>query len=542
MSSQEKRREPAGLTDKMQTPPTGANFQTHGPTFLSVRRLSNLKAALREINRRPYGVDGIKFDAYLSVLDYALWDPNVIHVFDDRDPLKYLQFRMLYQDAPDPAEQIYANGRLVERGTTADSIINRGLARKMNINFDPHFSELSWGYRAGRSPELAIQRVRRAIRNGMYWALKTDVKRFFANIDRAILRQQLDATVRDQELVELIMSQISPVLITRAGRHIVERVGLPEGNGLTPLLSNIYMDGFDRACSQSFAFYSRYADDILLLGYDKNQVVKARRLIELALNCLGLELNRHKTLIRDLRRQPVTFLGYELRGGSIYPPPKAIRQLAQNLRVRGHVDRKAVLSSFVRRYAIGPVRKLFRRLDRTFNQLLPPGITLVALLDEVRARSATATQQGTETIMQLGTSQRRGRLQGTENAHPGRPPQSPRPGAAASSDATPPALRDCLQLPGIGRRDPAYLDFIRSRPCAFCANPAVEPHHTLKGLRGISEAGLRQKGSDYLSIPVCRTCHTRLHSGDLRPSRTELLELVVIYLVCFLDANRRGLR
>jgi hypothetical protein len=64
----------------------------------------------------------------------------------------------------------------------------------------------------------------------------------------------------------------------------------------------------------------------------------------------------------------------------------------------------------------------------------------------------------------------------------------------------------------------------------------------LKRLRGISKAGLRQKASDYLSIPVCRQCHTELHGGVLKPDRAELLELIVINLVCFLDENRKRLR
>lgn len=82
-------------------------------------------------------------------------------------------------------------------------------------------------------------------------------------------------------------------------------------------------------------------------------------------------------------------------------------------------------------------------------------------------------------------------------------------------------------------RDGKYLDFIRTRPCSFCACQVVEPHHVLKGLRGI-RAGMVQK-IDYVAIPLCRRCHEDLHKGLLKPSREELLEVILINVICYLD-------
>lgn len=83
-------------------------------------------------------------------------------------------------------------------------------------------------------------------------------------------------------------------------------------------------------------------------------------------------------------------------------------------------------------------------------------------------------------------------------------------------------------------RDEDYLKFLRSRPCSFCANPA-EPHHGIRSLAGLSPAGMAQKGSDYVAIPVCRSCHTKIHEGTLRPERVELLDVIIINLVCHLS-------
>jgi hypothetical protein len=53
-------------------------------------------------------------------------------------------------------------------------------------------------------------------------------------------------------------------------------------------------------------------------------------------------------------------------------------------------------------------------------------------------------------------------------------------------------------------RDPAYLAFVRSKPCIVCMGPA-EAHHAL-GRRGTGV-----KPSDFGCIPVCRKHHYELH-------------------------------
>lgn len=58
-------------------------------------------------------------------------------------------------------------------------------------------------------------------------------------------------------------------------------------------------------------------------------------------------------------------------------------------------------------------------------------------------------------------------------------------------------------------RAPAYLDFVRSFPCAQCAATAPsEAHHWAPA--GIKCAG--RKVSDHYTLPLCRECHQRWHT------------------------------
>jgi len=351
------------------------------PTLGSVRRMSNLVAALEEINRRPVGINGIHFDAYAYPRDHALWNPNMLEVDAQLNLMNAVQESLIYGALPDATEAFRIKNRLLERGTVENRIRERAFLRKLNANLDRRFNDCSWGYRPGRSPETAILRVRTAVRDGAHWAAKTDFKHFFRSIDRSILECQLRNTIPDQALCDALLNAAAPVVVV-SGQSMIRLTGLPEGNGVSPFLANLFLHGFDTACSHFRCF--RYADDLLVLRCTREEIREALDLIRALAAKLGLKLNSKKTDVLDLYREPVVFLGYELRGGNIWPPQKAIERFETKLLSRGQEDREQLMKGFVRRFSIGPVRKLFRRLDRRFAELFPPGVSLVGLLDALK--------------------------------------------------------------------------------------------------------------------------------------------------------------
>lgn len=384
--------------------------QAHcGISLRSVRRLHNLTAALREINPRPVGVDGIRREGFVQPLSYSRWNPDILLVFPDLRPLEYLQERIRHQEAPDATEVFRIGKRVLERGTVSNRVIERAIARKLNRNFDCYFSDTSWGYRPRRSPERAIQVVRNAIRGGAYWVFKTDITGFFSNVDRALLEVKVRTWVADEPLADFAMASISPVLLANGKPVAVERMGLPEGNGITPFLANVYLHDLDVALSDYC--YFRYADDILVLGRSRQEVLRAKHRIKRHLRRLGLRLNPQKTFVGDVRGRRVVFLGFELRGGNIYPPAEAIKRLEWQLRTRGHEVGRVLIEAFVRRFRIGPVRRLFRRLDQRLGQLYPPGVTLVGLLAVVN-KTEGLTRKVNGKVRHLSNSPRRGRDNG----------------------------------------------------------------------------------------------------------------------------------
>jgi len=501
--------------------------------------MANLSAVLHEINRRPVGVDGIPYEAYVDPLAYVRWDPNLLNFCPNLDPLRTIQESLIECPIPDASEAFRVENRNLERGTVANRIVERAITRKLTSNVDRCFSDRSFGYRPGRSPEMAILEVRKAVHGGSHWALKVDFESFFDSIDRRVMESQLRETIADEVLCDAVMTVTAPAIVIH-GRTVQRRNGLPQGNGLSPFLSNLYLHRFDEACSH--LEYFRYADDMLVLGRSWEEVTEALRHIRRLGRSLGLRLKPKKTFICDLYKKPLVFLGYELRGGNIYPPEEAIRRLQQKLEFRGIGDRKALLEGFVHRYRIGPVSKTFRRLDRQLRQLLPPRMSLVSLLEVIRQRERDIRRRKQQIdIRQLRRSHGQGCGIPDEKAVSGSPPHPTQPGTTFPNGDVVLALRERLPIfEEIPMRSPEYLNFIRTRPCSFCGNPLTQPHHCIKRLRGISEARLAQKGSDYLAIPVCHKCHEDIRDGRLQPRREEYLELCLINLICYLDASQKG--
>ncbi|MEL5710154.1 DUF968 domain-containing protein [Serratia bockelmannii] len=57
--------------------------------------------------------------------------------------------------------------------------------------------------------------------------------------------------------------------------------------------------------------------------------------------------------------------------------------------------------------------------------------------------------------------------------------------------------------------DSKYTRWVKTQPCCSCGARADDPHHII----GHGFSGMATKPCDYLTIPLCRTCHRNLHDN-----------------------------
>jgi CRISPR-associated protein Cas1 len=161
--------------------------------------------------------------------------------------------------------------------------------------FEPVFSRYSFAFRPRKSAHQALAIARSIINTGKSWAVIADIKKCFDNIDHEVLLQLISRHVGDRDILNLIRHWLT-VDVLDFHELLPTEIGIPQGESLSPLLANIYLDPLDKYLESLGYKFVRYADDIIILTGEKEGAQKALRLMEnFLLEPLHLELKPAKT-------------------------------------------------------------------------------------------------------------------------------------------------------------------------------------------------------------------------------------------------------
>ncbi len=202
--------------------------------------------------------------------------------------------------------------RDIHKASVRDRLLHHAIYRVLYPFFDRKFIADSFSCRLEKGTHKAINRFReffyKVSKNNTKtcWALKCDIRKFFANIDHKILLDILEENIKDEKLLWLLNE------ITGSFSSSKNGVGLPLGNLTSQLFVNIYMDKFDQFMKHKLKakYYIRYCDDFVILSDNKKQLENYLPLInEFLLNELRLELHPNKVSIETIA-SGVDFLGW----------------------------------------------------------------------------------------------------------------------------------------------------------------------------------------------------------------------------------------
>ena len=112
--------------------------------------------------------------------------------------------------------------------------------------------------------------------------------------------------------------------------------GIPQGNPLSPLFSNIYLSPFDTYLIERDYKLVRYADDFVILCKTKEDCIKAYADCCKILKSLKLEIHsleeRKKTKILKIEEDFLTFLSVTFDGKEIYPSIENFDRIKSRIR------------------------------------------------------------------------------------------------------------------------------------------------------------------------------------------------------------------
>jgi RNA-directed DNA polymerase len=222
-----------------------------------------------------------------------------------------------------------ANGKQRPLGipTVRDRVVQMATLLILEPIFEADFEDCSYGFRPNRSAHQALEEIRGHIKAGYQAVYDADLKGYFDSIPHDKLMACLRMRITDRSVLQLIRLWLeSPVVEgggssgepekwSRAGK------GTPQGGVISPLLSNLYLHWFDKVfcrsseAAQAKARLVRYADDFVVLA-PRYVGPELNRFIEDKLeNWLGLEINREKTRVVNLKGKGASldFLGFTFR-------------------------------------------------------------------------------------------------------------------------------------------------------------------------------------------------------------------------------------
>lgn len=117
--------------------------------------------------------------------------------------------------------------------TVVDRVCQQALRQVLEPIFEPTFSEVSFGFRPGRSAHAAMRRIWGQLQAGGRWIVDGDIADFFGTISHDRLVALVAERVADSRVLGLIR-QILEAGALRDGVYESAVAGTPQGGVITP--------------------------------------------------------------------------------------------------------------------------------------------------------------------------------------------------------------------------------------------------------------------------------------------------------------------
>lgn len=260
----------------------------------------NLQEALKRVkkNRGSPGVDGMTVEALSGYLRE--------HWVEIREQLLSGAYR------PQPVlrcEIPKAGGGMRTLGipTVVDRFIQQAVLQVVQPQFDPSFSDSSFGFRPGRRAHDAVRRARAYIQDGRRYVVDVDLEKFFDRVNHDVLMGKLAKRIGDARLLRLIRHYLEAGIL--ADGVVMERhEGTPQGGPLSPLLANILLDEVDKVLERRGHSFVRYADDCNVYVGSRAAGERVMQSLRRLYAGLHLRINEAKSAVAPATDR--TFLGF----------------------------------------------------------------------------------------------------------------------------------------------------------------------------------------------------------------------------------------
>ena len=216
----------------------------------------------------------------------------------------------------------------------SDRVVIKAIAIQLDEIFENTLKKsrvYSFAYQKDIGVKDALLKIKEHYIAGNNFILEADLINFFGTVNKNdLLKDQIFPFLPDSSINKLILDALNQK-IGNLTEFEADKViffngienGIPQGNALSPLLSNIYLSEFDQKLIKDKFCLVRYADDFVILARTEEECKFAYKKSIEYLKELKLELHPLeegiKTKITNIENETVTFLSVTFDGKDLYP-------------------------------------------------------------------------------------------------------------------------------------------------------------------------------------------------------------------------------
>lgn len=278
--------------------------------FEQISCVGQLKVAYKAVraNKGAPGIDDVSVEDYGRELEEELskLSEEVREWTYRPNPVKRVRI-------PKPGKR--NEERLLGIPCVRDRVLQYSLKMTLEELFLGGFSKHSYGFMPGRCQRDAVLAAKELVKSGKEWVVDMDLEKFFDRINHDRIIHLLRRKVSDKRVLRLV-GQILRCGIMDNGKLIPNREGAVQGSPLSPLLSNIVLDEFDKELEKRDLAFCRYADDCNIFVRSEKA---GRRVMESLTRFIEskLKLKVNQTKSQVALSKTVKFLGMTIYGGMI---------------------------------------------------------------------------------------------------------------------------------------------------------------------------------------------------------------------------------
>ena len=198
--------------------------------------------------------------------------------------------------------------------------------------YDHIYTPNLYSFRPGVCAKDAIMAICRNKELHSLYSYKVDVSDYFNSIPVDNICRVLDETItEDTKLLSFMKALLKEEKVICDNETVTEKKGIMAGTPIASFYANLYLKDLDEWFRERNILYARYSDDIIVFAKSGDDIARYRKVLLDKLDEKGLKVNPDKEFCGN-PEDGFTFLGVEVKNGSIDIAPASVVKLKQKMR------------------------------------------------------------------------------------------------------------------------------------------------------------------------------------------------------------------